>query len=972
MAPKLVEAGRSPNIEILTNARLEALEGKPGNFIAKVYQEPRYIDEDKCTACGTCTMYCPMPVVDLYNERLNVTRAPHIDYAQAIPSCFYIDAKACLRVNYEVCNLCAQTCIAGAIDFTQKPKKLELEVGAVILSPGFGRVSQEVLERFGYGRYPDVLTSMEFERLTCASGPSEGHIIRLSDHKPPKKIAFLQCIGSRDETCGNGYCSSVCCMYAFKEASVAKEHEPDLDIALFFMDIRTQGKGFDLSREQATQKYGFRIIRARVPKVDQVEGKLLLTWTEEDGSAKSEFFDMVVLSIGLESPSDAKEIAEIAGIELNNFDFCKTAIASPLNTNKDGIFVAGAFQGPKDIPESVTQASGVAALASEILGESRKTKTITITYPEENQELLKLPPRIGVFVCHCGVNIAGVIDVKKVAEYAATLPDVVLSETTLYSCSQDALRTIAEKIKENQLNRVVIAACSPRTHEPLFKETLRSIGVNAAFIEMANIRDQCAWVHSKEPEAATEKAKDLVRMAVAKARLLEPLYETQVDVTPRALVIGGGISGMSAAISIAEQGYECVLIEKTDSLGGIANKLSFTLTGEDPKEIVKDLVNKVKKHPKITLYTNATLKSLSGYIGNFISIIDHAGEEIQVEHGVTIIATGARPYKPKGYLYGESNRVITQLELEQRLKKGKSSLKNVNTVVMIQCVGSRGEDQNYCSKVCCMQAVKNALKLKELKPSVRIYVFYRDMRTYGFSEAFYREAREKGVIFLRYEPDKKPEVVKSGRGIKVKAFDRISQMDIEIPASLVVLSTGIAPAEDNENISKIIKTPITQDGFFLEAHAKLRPIEVAVDGVFICGLSHGPKGIDECIAQAKAAASKAVIPLSKGKVSVEPIVSRIDKDKCIGCGICVSLCPYNAIQMVKVGKRRKAETISASCKGCGICASHCPVLAISMGGFTDEQIFSQIHAFAASYLESEAKANNTEEQKEEGNLEDKE
>ena len=923
--------------------------------MARVHQAPRYIDEDKCTGCGTCTMYCPRPVVDWYNERLDVTRAPHIDYAQAIPSSYYIDPKACLRVNYQTCNLCAQTCTAGAIDFTQKPKELELNVGAVVLAPGFGRLDPEVLERFGYGRFPDVVTSLEFERLTCASGPTEGHIVRPSDQKVPKKIAFLQCIGSRDETCDNGYCSSVCCMYAIKEASVAKEHEPDLDIALFFMDVRTMGKGFDESRERAVEKYGLRIVRARVPKVDQVGDKLLLTWVEEDGTSRSEVFDMVVLSVGLDAPEDGERLAEITGIELNRFGFCATEVASPLTASRPGVFVSGAFQGPKDVPESVTQASGAAALASELLAEARGRDAVTVTYPDEDRALSQEEPRIGVFVCHCGVNIAGVVDVKAVRDYAATLPNVALYEDTLYSCSQDALKTIAQKIKDNRLNRVVIAACSPRTHEPLFQETLRSIGLNPALVEMANIRDQCAWVHAQEPEEATEKAKDLVRMAVAKARLLQPLDQPTVDVTPSALVIGGGAAGMAAALSIADQGYQCVLVEREKELGGNLRRLQWTLDGQDARKVLDDLIERVKGHQRIQVMTSARVTNVSGYVGNFTTTVERGGKTELINHGVVVVATGAKEYRPKGDLYGETNRVVTQLELEERLARGASTLRNVKNVVMIQCVGSRGDDMSHCSRICCTQAVKNALKIKELKPETNVYILYRDMRTYGFYEELYQEARRKGVIFLRYEPDQRPQVVKAGRGIKVKAFDRLLGQELEIPANLVVLSVGIEPGENRE-LAEIIKAPLTSDGFFLEAHAKLRPVEVAVDGVYLCGLAHGPKSLAESMAQAKAAAAKAAVPLAKGKVAVAAIVSHVDQKRCIGCGICASLCPFNAIQLKKVDKRRKAETITASCKGCGICASHCPTLAISMGGFTDEAIMAQIHAFGEKLARKEEPA----------------
>ncbi len=942
-----MEAGRSPNIEILTNSRLLSLEGEPGNFTAKVYQEPRYIDEDKCTACGTCKMYCPKPVVDEYNERLDITRAPHIDYAQAIPSSYYIDPRYCLRVNFETCNLCAQTCTAGAIDFSQKPKELALEVGAVVMAPGFGKVDNSVLQKFGYGKYLDVVTNLEFERLTCASGPTEGHIIRLSDNKKPKNIAFLQCIGSRDETCGNGYCSSICCMSAIKEASVAKEHEPEVDVSIFFMDVRTQGKGFDDTRQRAEEKYGINVIKARVPRVEQISGKLALNYVTEDGKSHSDIFDMVVLSVGLESPEGAKEMAKISGIELNHYDFCKTITSKPLSTSREGVLVAGAFSGPKDVPESVTQASGVAAEVSEILSSARGTKSVHLAYPDEDKTLSEEKPRIGVFVCHCGVNIAGVVDVKAVRDYAATLSDVVYYENVMYSCSQDALKMLAQKIKDNRLNRVVIAACSPRTHEPLFQETMKSVGVNPAFFEMANIRDQCSWVHAKEPDAATQKSKDLVRMAVAKARELEPLQAQTVDVLSKALVIGGGVAGMTSALSIAEQGFECALIERTDKLGGNAGRLKLTNFGEDAGKILSDLMKKVSKHPKITVKLNTELDELSGFVGNFISKLNSAGNSEIFEHGVVVIATGGYEYQPSQYYYGESNKVLTQLQLEEKISKGKTALKNINNIVMIQCVGSRGDDLKYCSKFCCAQAVKNALAIKKINPDANIYILYRDIRTYGFNEDLYKEARNQGVIFISYNIERKPEAIKDGENIRVRVFDALIGEDIEIPADILALSVGVAPA-DNLKLSNIIKAPLTGDGFFLEAHAKLKPVEVAVDGVYLAGHAHGPKTLDESIAQAKAAAGKACIPLAKGKVSVAPIVSKVDKDACIGCGLCESLCPYKAIQLIKIDKKKKAETITASCKGCGICASHCPTLAISMGGFTDEAIMSQIHAFAES------------------------
>ncbi len=927
---------------MLTNADLLALDGTPGDFTARIRQRPRYIDADACTACGLCTQYCPKHHVDPYNEGLALTRPIHIDYAQAVPATYYIDPSSCLHLQYDTCQICVPVCQSHAINFNQQPEEIELKVGAVVLSPGFGKIDPATLEKFGYGRHPDVVTSVEFERMTTASGPFMGEVKCFSDGRHPKRIAFIQCVGSRDLGCDNGYCSSVCCMYAIKEALVAKEHDPEVDITIYYMDIRTQGKEFDKAQQRA-EAMGIKFVRAKVADVTPWENRLQLTYATLDGHHEFEPFDMVVLSVGLESPRDARGIADITGIELNRYNFARSDTFSPLTTNREGIVVAGAFQGPKDIPESVTQASAAAGIAAGLLEAQRGQGIIHKTYPEEQD--IGDEVRIGVFVCHCGINISSVVDVHEVEESVADMEGVVYHTDSLYSCSQDAIETLKKTIIEHNLNRVVIAACSPRTHEPLFQETLKDAGLNPCLVEMVNIRDQCSWVHAAEPQAATQKSEDLVRMAVAKARRMQPLPAQTVPVTPRALIIGGGIAGMTVALTLADQGFESVLLEKGRTLGGNLGLLNHVLTSKETANHLKKLVDRVRKNRKIDVLTGAELVQMSGFIGNFSSVISTGGgrKEETVDHGVVVLATGGREHRPDGYLLGRNKKVLTQQELEKRLA-GKARNRAPDSVVMIQCAGSRGDDLNYCSKVCCNHAVKNALQIKEINPDARVIVLYRDMRTYGYAEDAYREARLKGVIFIPYEPDRKPEVYEAGRRLHVKFFDSLLQEEVDMTPDLVALSVGIVP-EGTEELSKLLKAPLTDDKFFLEAHVKLRPVELPVDGVYVCGLAHAPKPVDETIAQAQAAAAKAAIPLVKGSVSVDPIVSSVDQDKCIGCGICVSLCPFGAIEMIKVDKKRKARTISASCKACGICASHCPTFAISMGGFTNEQIISQIEAF---------------------------
>jgi heterodisulfide reductase subunit A len=901
------------------------------------------VKEDLCTACGTCSNYCPVPIEDAYNEGLRTTKALHIDYQQAIPAAFHVDEKTCLFLTKKECKQCERVCLAKAIDFTQQPRDVDLNVGAVILTPGFGRISQDVLSRYGYGSTPDVITGVEFERITSASGPTTGEIIRPSDSEHPEKIAFLQCIGSRDLPSGNAYCSSVCCMYAIKEALVAKEHDPDLDITIFHMDMRTQGKDFDYARTRAKEK-GIHFVRSRFGGIQRRENRLELKYVTEEGRHVKETFDMVVLPEGLESPQGADSLAIAAHIELNHYDFCKTNTFSPLETSRAGVFVAGAFQGPKDVPESVTDASGAAALAAEVLSRVRNTRVAVKTYPGETD--MGEEPRIGVFVCFCGSNIGGVVNVPEVSDYAANLDNVVFIDTNLYSCAQNTQELISEKIRENRLNRVVVAACTPRTHEPLFQETLKNAALNRSLFEMANIRDHCSWVHSHLPKEATEKAKDQVRMAVAKARLLEPLPEQTLPVSPKALVVGGGISGMTAALSVARQGFECFLVERSPNLGGNLKEIRFTLSGHDPGQLLASVVEEVISNDLIHVYTDATVGEVSGYVGNFTTTI-RTGEELKsLHHGVIIVATGGVPYEPNQYLYDKLEKVITQLELEALLADPKGKRKT-NDVVMIQCVGSRGEDLTYCSKVCCGQAVKNALQILKHNPAANITILFRDMRTYGLMEDAYQLAREKGVNFIHFDKDLPPRVFEEEGRPHVEFADKLLGEKIVLDPELLVLSVGIGPGDVGE-LAKSLKVPLNKDGFLLEAHPKLRPVEFSVDGVYLCGLAHSPKPISEAIAQAKAAAGKACIQLAKGYVEVEPIVSSVDQEACIGCGICESLCPYAAIRIAKVGKKKKAETISASCKGCGICASHCPTLAIYLGSFSNEQILAQIRAYGDS------------------------
>ena len=921
---------------------------------------------DVCQVCGTCAFICPterikleeiskneaVPILDEYNERLNTRSAAYISYPQAVPNKAAIDDRYCVHMLKEECKICQEVCGSDAINFEQEEDQVKLNVGAVVLSPGFELFDVQTKEDLGYGHYPNVVTSIEFERIMSTTGPHLGHILRPSDNKEPARIGFIQCVGSRD--CERDYCSSVCCMYATKEAIIAKEHiSGELQCDIFFMDLRAYSKGFD-EYYQKGKELGIEYIRCRPPVIEEIpETKnLVVKYIDEKDQKVTQEYDMVVLSVGMDPPKNVKEISEKFGIELNEYNFCKTDSFTPVESTREGVYVAGPFTEPKDIPETIMQASGASSKVLSLLKDERGSLITKKEFPPET-DIVGQEPRIGVFVCHCGTNIAGVVNVPSVVEYAKTLPNVVYANNNLYTCSNDTQEVIKEVIKEHNLNRVVVASCTPRTHEPLFRNTIREAGLNQYLFEMANIRDQCSWVHMMEPEKASEKSKDLVRMAVAKAKMLEPLQTRFVPITKSALVIGGGVAGMSSALELADQGYDAYLVEREKELGGNLRHIHYLLNGEKPQEELKNLIQRIEDHPKIHLYTEAKIENIEGSIGNFKTTLSTQGKSIEFEHGVVVVATGAQEYQPKEYLYGQDKDVLTQVELEERLREGgewSTSARNnfPKNVVMIQCVGSRDEERPYCSRICCSVAVKNALKIKEISPDSNITILYRDVRTYGFREGYYTKARQQGVRFLRFLDEQKPEVTQNGNGVQVEVFSPALNALVELPADLVVLSAGIVADEGNEEISKFLKVPLNQDNFFLEAHMKLRPVDFATDGIFLCGLAHSPKSVDESIIQAQATASRAATVLAKDRIELEATISQVIDENCDGCAYCVEPCPYQAITLIeymsKGSVKKTVDVNETACKGCGCCMATCPKKGILVKGFTLEQLGAQVNA----------------------------
>lgn len=876
------------------------------------------------------------------------------------------EADRCLNCGYcSECMACVDSCLANAVDHSMVPRVHEIEVGAVILAPGFTPFNPAVYETYGYGTHPNIVTSIEFERLLSASGPYRGHLVRPSDQTDPKKIAWLQCVGSRDiNRGGNSYCSGVCCMYANKQAVIAKEHsDNELDTAIFFMDMRTHGKEFDKYNIRAEDESGVRFIRSRIHSIFPMKDeRLRIVYATESGSTAEEIFDIVVLSVGLAPCSDAVELAKVMGIELNRHQFAKTSNLSPVSTTREGVYVCGAFQEPKDIPMSVMEASAAAAMAGGTLSDQRWSLTRTKELPPE-RDFSGMAPRIGVFVCNCGINIGGVADVPAVRDYAATLPYVIHVEDNLFTCSQDSQDHIREVILDKQINRVVVASCSPRTHEPLFQETIREAGLNKYLFEMANIRDQNTWVHMNSPKRATQKAKDLVRMAVAKAAHVEPLHQVKLSIKKSVLVVGGGVSGMEAALGVAEQGFKAILVEKSSQLGGNATRLRATWQGEPIQPWLNHLINIVSSNPNIELYLDTEVKSTTGSLGNFITTLSSSisresgvtssamAHLTTIEHGAAIIATGGKEYQPDQYLHGEHPDVLTHLEMDQLLEDGNKRLLKAKTVVFIQCVGSRDSEKPYCSKICCTHSLKSAIEVKNRRPGTRVYIIYRDIRSYGFREDLYQEARQKGIVFIRYDLDKLPDVkavMPEERGatihnygnLELTVIDHVLRVPVRLNPDLLVLASGIVP-NANRALFEAFKIPVNADGFLVEAHAKLRPVDFASDGLFVAGLAHYPKPLEECIAQAKAAVSRAMRIVSHDSIMVGGVVAVVDPEKCAACLTCVRTCPYEIPYIHQDGY---AFIDSGECHGCGLCVSECPGKAIKLNHFTDGQIMAKTDA----------------------------
>jgi len=947
LSPHLAESARQFHIELSALTQLISVEGEVGHFKVRLKTEPRFIDLNKCTACGDCLKAFPECV--RFTPGLDHRAPTCMRYPQATPGAFSIDMDKCTDVDQLV-----QVCQDGAILTQDEERIREVEVGAIILATGAELFTGAALANYGYGSCPNVVTGMEYERILSASGPTQGELIRPSDEKRPKKIAWVQCAGSRNIGPGDmPYCSNVCCMYALKEAIVTKERfHDDIEASVFYMDMRTFGKDYELYYQRARDDFGVRFVRCRPHTVDfhPEENNLSISYvTDGESSVETETFDMVVLSTGFCISADGIELAENLGIDLNEHHFARTEAFNPVATSRPGIYACGLFESPKDIPETMVQSSAAACMASRDL-ESIKADALPQAELPPERDVSHEEPRIGVFICDCGENIGGIVDVSEIAEYSGSLPQVVLSESVGHGCSRDSLEQIKKAIAEQNLNRVVIGGCSPRTHETLFQDTIRQAGLNKYLVEMANLREQDTWVHKNYPHMATAKSKDLIRMAVGSAALAHPLTDHVLPMNKDILVVGGGVTGMNAALSLADQGFRIFLVERSKELGGVAKDIHRTLEGEDVQAYMDDLIDRTLNHDRIQVLTQAIIVDHTGMLGMFKTGLQLGPRMAyrQITHGATILATGALPNRPGEYLLDEHQAVVTQLELDAILENQKEKASIWQDVVMIQCVGSRSPENPNCSRVCCQSAVKNALRILDLHPEARIYILYRDMRTYGFQEDYYRMARERGITFVKYEAEDKPLVKEAGDQVSVTFHEPILDRKVEITADCLALSTGlVADDEATEDLGMIFKLPRTSDGYFLEDHIKLRPVDLPVPGFLVAGTAHAPKTIRESIGQAQAAAGRALTLFAKDTINLGAAVARVDDKKCAACLICVRACPFD---IPFINADGYSEIDPAKCHGCGVCAAECPAKAIQLMQFEDDQIMAKVDGLLEGIL----------------------
>ncbi|MBN2809805.1 MAG: CoB--CoM heterodisulfide reductase iron-sulfur subunit A family protein [Deltaproteobacteria bacterium] len=935
-----VECRLHENLEIRVGSRPLALKGSPGNFSLTLAVAPQGVDQAKCIDCGRCAEVCPVTVPYEFSDGLEERKAVYKLYPKMVKAGYRVDFASCTK-----CGACVTACPTQAIDLEARDALTEeLSADAVLLTPGFSLVAGGLKGEYGFGRYKNVVSSRQLERMISFSGPSQGLPLAPAAGNTPQRVAFIQCVGSRDLSCGRGYCSAVCCMYATKQAMFIRERAPQTEVVIYYMDLRGMGKGYEKYFNQARNEYAVEYRRSMVSTVKEDPKTRKLNLIYDDGAGFStDTVDLVVLSLGFDAPQ--LDFAAEVGLALDEYGFCRTEEFAPTLTSVPGLFAAGAFCGPKDIPETVMEAAAaadavvVSLAAAELVTSFSASPVSTAALKPQEGEVWIEEPCIGVFLCSCAGTMSADLNLEGLCRELEKEPYVACVEVVDDSCTPDGLLGLRKFIGQHELNRIVIGACSVRDLERSLDKFADSIGFNRNAFTVVNLREQCLFPHQGADEVVQGKARALLQAALTKIfRNLPAPAVAAVPVEPRALVVGGGAAGLSAALSLAARGYQVSLVEKEARLGGRLLQAHYTLEGSQPARLLEKLLAAVAAESNIEVLLQTEIIKHQGRVGNYLTLVRQDEVEQQIKHGVLLLATGGREAATEEYLKGQNAKVLTQVELEERLAQAPESLKSCREVVMIQCVGSReAGKREYCSRVCCTQALKNSLRLKAAAPACRITVLYRDLRAYGLFEDYYRQARAQGIIFSPYDVERKPEASDAGSGLSLKYYDQILKKERTLNPDLLVLSTGVEPV-DVKGLAEIFSLPLDEYGFFAEANSKAALVDFVGEGRYHCGLASAPLHFKETLIRSRAAASRAATVLGKNKIVAAKSAVIVSSRLCSGCGLCVEACPYGAREINL--SSMIAEVHYDLCHGCGSCAAVCPNGATQQLGFDKGQMMA--------------------------------
>ncbi len=926
------------NIETLLSTDLVAIEGEPGQFRATLHRKPIWVDQSRCIGCGACSRVCPVRIPDPFNAGLTLRKAVYKP-VYGWPHGYVLDTEACTR-----CGECETVCPTQAIDLTGQSQTMQVDVNAVILSAGVSYHDPASGKHAVSYALPNVVSSIEFERLVSQAGPNRGKLLRPSDGRPVQRAAWFQCIGSRDHQVGADYCSCACCMYSIKEAVLAKTLSDGAAAAtIFYMDMRTFGKNFQRYRDLAENEHHLRFQRSRVHSVVPADaaGGLKVQYLDDRGKMVEDVYDLIVLAVGQSASANTASLAKATGITLNPWGFFQALPFSKTRTNREGVLAGGSFGGLQDISESVIQASAAALTASSFLHDS-KYRVDEIHRPQPAfSDVLWEPPRVDVVLSGCGDALSASTDLSQVIDKIEGMDDVGRVHHIQSPDFETDWQALCQTLAQSTCNRVVIGTCWPQRFFPRLQQFGEQLGLDPSLITVVDLRTAALPDNGPAGKHRQNKMVAAIAMGIGRVKAAMPPFEASIGIDNAALVVGGGIAGMTAALAAAAHGVSVHLVEKEENLGGNLQERRYTLEGHRPENLLTETIAKVHAHRGIHTHKSARVIACRGSLGRFSTTIEKKDGTVEtIGHGITILATGGQEAATQSYGYGTSDRIVTQGELEQMLGSAAVIADDLSSVAMIQCVDSREEPRNYCSRVCCASALKNALFLKKANPDINVYIFFRDFMSYGFMETYYTQARRAGVIFIPYSVEAKPRMaLENGRPV-ITGTDPVLQRTLKVEADLLVLSTGIVPGRTRK-LAEIFGVNVDQDGFFQEVESKWRPTEASKRGVFVCGLAHSPRNIAETIAMAEAAAVQGLRFLSRARLRAGTApIAVVDQTRCTGCKTCVGLCAYDAISFSE--KSKSAAIDAVLCQGCGVCAAACPVASISVWDYTPEQMYAQI------------------------------